>query len=368
LTLEASPLRGPAPLLVSVSASVYPAVPSSFDWSFGDGSYWNVTQTVSSSTSHLYIAGGEYQVTVRAEQGDAIASDSVDIRVSAIPFTVVLGADPFNGPAPLTVNFTGLPTGGTGTYPSFVWTFGDGGVGSGPSVVYTFLRAGTYRVGLEVLDTDNRSAWANVSIVVGPGPGTSVSDPLLPSSGVEWAVALSGLAAIIVLLAAVLLRSRSNPLGVGLPGSLVPPGRGGDAGPPTFVEEHGPVLPIPPDGAPPRPGPLGPGESNPTPEALAPRVLLHLYGLGVLGPDDVATVDHTQAGVATRLGIRQSAASRVLRQLEAGGVVESRTRHVRGQKRRVRVYVLTASGERLARGLRLARSPGAGGRGPAAPP
>lgn len=90
---------------------------------------------------------------------------------------------------------------------------------------------------------------------------------------------------------------------------------------------------------------------------LSRAVLLHLGGQGRLGPDEVAPVGLTQAGMAQALGVRQNSLTNVLRRFVAAGVLTQDVRHVRGQPRRLRVYRLTSRGEALYQDVRRARRP-----------
>jgi DNA-binding MarR family transcriptional regulator len=356
LTLEAAPTNGSAPLLVAFQASVVPAVPSSFQWSFGDGTGWTSSGSNSSSVTHLYAAYGLFTARVSVTQGRNSANATVLIGVSGVPLTASASAVLTSGFAPLTVNFSGRPHGGSGTYTALLWNFGDGDQGTGPNVQYTYLRPGSYRAELTVTDSVNRSAYANLSINVSMAAVPTPTES--PTSSGSWDYLL-GLTVAVMGVVAFAWSRRARPQAVPPAGSeeggplsvefdpIVDDLGSGAAPEPSLVTSESPFVP---------PGPDPLETPGPSPEALAIRVLLHLYGLGRLDPDELATPPWTQAGVAEHLGIRQNAASRVLRRLEAGGVVESRTRHVRGQSRRVKVYTLTSSGERLARDLRLTRA------------
>jgi DNA-binding MarR family transcriptional regulator len=84
---------------------------------------------------------------------------------------------------------------------------------------------------------------------------------------------------------------------------------------------------------------------------LSHRVILHLYAQGVLPPGEVAPRSLCQAGMRETLLARQGALAAVLQRLEAAGITEAATAHVRGANRRVKVYRLTARGSALARQL-----------------
>ncbi|MGP8147292.1 MAG: hypothetical protein ACLQAS_07855 [Thermoplasmata archaeon] len=100
---------------------------------------------------------------------------------------------------------------------------------------------------------------------------------------------------------------------------------------------------------------------------LSRRILVHLFEFGRIGPDGIGRPDATQRGIGAALGAEQSALSKVLRRLAAGGAVEVARRHVYGEDRRVNVYSLTTRGEALAREFWLTQSPRARPRASARP-
>ena len=96
---------------------------------------------------------------------------------------------------------------------------------------------------------------------------------------------------------------------------------------------------------------------------ISRRVLFHIASVGRVSTDEVAPRSLSQAGMVESLGINQGALTGVLRRFVAAGVLEVRREHVRGAERRLKVYRLTSSGERLVQEL---RSPPAS-RGPQGP-
>ena len=95
--------------------------------------------------------------------------------------------------------------------------------------------------------------------------------------------------------------------------------------------------------------PDGPREE---PIRISHRVLLHIARQGALGPSEVATVEYTQRGMVEALEVTQGALTGVLRRLVAAGVLSVALHHVRGQRRRFKVYCLTSAGEAFVRELR----------------
>jgi DNA-binding PadR family transcriptional regulator len=85
---------------------------------------------------------------------------------------------------------------------------------------------------------------------------------------------------------------------------------------------------------------------------LAARVILHLAQLPPLGPNDIASLEHTQQGMVAALSVRQGSLTKVLRRLLAGDAVGVERRYVSGADQRLKVYRLTALGESLSRDVR----------------
>ena len=80
----------------------------------------------------------------------------------------------------------------------------------------------------------------------------------------------------------------------------------------------------------------------------AERVLVHLHGFwNVAEPGREAT----QAGIAEGARLLRSHVPRTLRALQEEGLAETRETRLRGQNRKIRVYVLTEAGVRRARQL-----------------
>ncbi|MDE2046060.1 MAG: PKD domain-containing protein [Thermoplasmata archaeon] len=140
-----------------------------FTWSFGDGASGS-----GNPASHTYTVVGHYNasVTVTDSSGATATSTPVPIAVwplgngggslavtlSAVPSTVSVGAP---------VAFTGSPSGGSGSYVSYAWTFGDGGstTTTGPTTTHPYAVTGTYTPTVKVTDSSGQSA-TSASVVV----------------------------------------------------------------------------------------------------------------------------------------------------------------------------------------------------------
>jgi len=325
VSLSATPSYGTPPLTVSFEATATSGSPTAYNWSFGDGTYYNGTNASASAPSHTFAEPGLYNVSVGVYEGAAFGSGTIEVHVVAELLAAQVSASATAGTAPLTVTFSATVTGGTGTYVNFSWAFGDGGSGSGPAVRYTFEHAGAYHVVLTVYDSANATTtagtWVNVTSTA--GPPASLGTTLL--SLAPWIVGAFLAGVVAVVLVGRYRGSFRRPPESGVP-PAAPPGTATEGVPPT---------------APPGDGVL-----------ISHRVVLHLAQLGRLGSDEVAVAGFTQGGMATALNVPQTSLTNVLRRLGAAGILTEDVRHVHGRDRRLKVYRLTARGEELARELR----------------
>jgi PKD repeat protein len=361
LSLSASPVSGPAPLLVQFQAAVAPSTTSAtFNWSFGDGTGLNVTAVGSSSPSHLYRDPGLFTASVAAYSSGGSTNASVHLRVDPGNLSVGIAADPPGGPAPLTVHFTVVISGGSGTYKSILWSFGDGDNGSGADILYTYAHAGSFPVSVNVTDELGHSAVATTSVVVDAGSAVSGGGDGGPALSTPLLLTLVALVGLLVLGLVVYglysirpyrrLRSGSSPA---VPDGT-PEGEIGGGAASTSPELVSPVVfgvsASPPDAT---TTVAGPNRSDASSDPrLSERILAHLYWRGRTDSHGVPRFEATQNGIAEALGLRQSVVSKVVSRLVAAGVLRTELLHVTGARRRVKVYTLTARGEAFARSLR----------------
>jgi hypothetical protein len=347
IALTVAPSEGPAPLLVGFSVVVTGGTPTAADWSFGDGSYLNSSGPADLDPGHIYAIGGAYEVLVQVWEGTSSALTSATVEALGNSLGVRVLDAPGNGTAPLTVEFQGLVTGGTGTYPDLNWSFGDGAHASGTTVSHTFVQAGNYNVTLRAVDSAGDVGLGGALVrVTGASSGGLGS---LPSSVWLYLIPVGLAAGAFAAVIAVRRRRSSAPPPAGVYGGFVS-GAGTD---PADLPEPG--LPAAPTDAGAAASAVSleaetPG-GRPDPRRVTREVVVFLYRLGRVAPDDLPTSDWTQSGIGERLAIPQNVLSNVLRRLEAAGVVTSLTEHVHGRPRRVKTYYLTSAGERLARGF-----------------
>ncbi|MCI4360968.1 MAG: PKD domain-containing protein [Thermoplasmata archaeon] len=348
LSLTAAQVKGPAPF-ADLRAALDPSSASGrFNWSFGDGTSYQEVARSYSEVAHEYTVPGTYQaqVSVTSALGEANASLAIAAVQDTLSARIV--ASPTVGPAPLTVNFTAEPSGGTGTYIGFAWNFGDGDNGSGEQLAYTYTKPGVFNASLTVTDSSGRSVTVHLPINV---PGAAASPPAAPSPIGAYATDAVGVAAVLAVAAvasiaylAVVSRraDRRGPTSE----TAAPPA------PPTPTEAGRPVSPeeLALAGS----GRAGPEESV----SLAERILVHLYWYGRSSIDGVARVDASQGGMARRLGVAQNSLSKALRRLVDAGALRVELEHVPGAPRRLKTYSLTSKGEAVAKRIRADSEPG----------
>jgi YVTN family beta-propeller protein len=149
---SATPTSGNAPLKVTFTDKSTNN-PTSWKWSFGDGS-----TSTSKNPAHTYTKAGKYTVklTVKNAAGSSTKTITNYITVKTAPVKPVsaFSATPISGKVPLKVQFTdkssNVPT-------SWKWSFGDGSTSTLKNPAHTYNKAGKYTVKLTVKNTKGSS-------------------------------------------------------------------------------------------------------------------------------------------------------------------------------------------------------------------
>jgi len=158
---NASPVNGPAPLVVSFDAtgSVDPdgGTIASYLWTFGDGS---VLTTASPVIAHTYAAVGTFLAKLQVRDDEGVLSSPITktIQTFAVnnPPIARIAAIPTSGFAPLTVQFNGsTSTDSDGTISRYQWSFPGGASSLGVTAQHIFTQAGNFTVTLTVWDNKN---------------------------------------------------------------------------------------------------------------------------------------------------------------------------------------------------------------------
>ncbi len=176
----ADPLSGQAPLTVQFNDTSV-GNPTAWNWSLGDGSWFNTTNATSRNISKTYLVPGSYTVQLRVSNSGG--------SNTSLPGTTITVTEPPVAPTAafsttinhLSVNFTDQSS---GTPPlTYAWDFGDGATSSQASPSHVYASAGTFPVTLTVTNSagsDNQTQPVTVT-----QENTSIT-LLNPNGGEKW--------------------------------------------------------------------------------------------------------------------------------------------------------------------------------------
>ncbi len=82
------------------------------------------------------------------------------------PPTLEIQASVYNGPAPLTVYFSAVVSGGSAPYQPVSWNFGDGNLTTDNAPVHVFTYAGQFTVYASVVDNNGNTGYNQLTINV----------------------------------------------------------------------------------------------------------------------------------------------------------------------------------------------------------
>ncbi|WP_131106019.1 PKD domain-containing protein [Ornithinimicrobium sufpigmenti] len=145
----------------------------SYNWDFGDGN------TGSGLTvNHTYAAAGDYRITLTVTDDDGVNDTTTqDVTVVAPPVNVAPTAAFSASVNDLTVSVDGSgSTDPDGTIQSWTWTFGDGSTDTGVNAQHTYAAAGTYLVGLTVVDDDGAENTYSEEVTVEAPPANQAPE------------------------------------------------------------------------------------------------------------------------------------------------------------------------------------------------
>lgn len=163
------------------------ATPYTYAWDFGD----DKTATVQDPT-HTYEVDGTYLVQfVVTDRNGATATVEKSINIAGPPPKMNVGIDLTDQTA-LKITVKAIVTGGTGSYSSYAWTFGDGNVGTGSQVQHTYPANGTYNVALTVQDSAGNSGTGSRDVTVSTVP---ICDPCGADVSIDFSFTVDGFVA-----------------------------------------------------------------------------------------------------------------------------------------------------------------------------
>ena len=193
-SFTADTYAGPAPLDVQFSDTSTGLV-TSWNWSFGDGAWFNTTAAGERNASYTYTTPGIFsaQLTV-SYMGGTNTSTGTMITVnqaSPVPVASFIAA-PLSGPAPLLVRFNDTSTGNPAMWN---WSFGDGTcfnttIALERNISHVYSLIGTYRTNLTVRNAGGINTTDDIIIIVQDNMMPTITS-LTPSSATVGAGAFN---------------------------------------------------------------------------------------------------------------------------------------------------------------------------------
>nr|WP_321353039.1 PKD domain-containing protein [uncultured Methanoregula sp.] len=174
------PTTGTVPLKVQFNDTSANS-PTMWNWSYGDGTWFNTTDSFQRNASHTYTSAGSFTVDLTATNSAGSNSKKITnyITVNAAVSAPqsAFSANTTSGTVPLAVMFhddsTNEPT-------EWLWDFGDGGTSDNQDILHIYTTAGNYTVNLTVKNAAGTSSHrvekfitAGESVLPWPTPGTT---------------------------------------------------------------------------------------------------------------------------------------------------------------------------------------------------
>lgn len=189
--LSSNTTLGPASLSVAFGADVTGGGSAlagySYAWTFGDGG--TATTSVPYAT-HVYTTPGRYLATVAVTLGSNTGtSKPVVIHVSGSgggsSLSITASSNRTSATIGMPVSFTSAPTGGSGTYSTYAWRFGDGTTAATQNPTHSYAYAGTFNAVVNVTDSSSNTATSNTLVitVTAIGAPLAVTATGTPTSG-----------------------------------------------------------------------------------------------------------------------------------------------------------------------------------------
>ncbi len=182
------PVTGTTPLFVQFNdSSTSPGI-SAWNWSFGDGNWFNTTNIALKNATNNYLFGGSFTVNMSLtnSSGTNTTSRSAYITVNDLPNGIDFSGSPRSGTIPLFVQFTDLST--TPGITAWNWSFGDGNwfnttITAQRNANNTYINAGSYRVNLSVTNTSGTNTTSKFGYITASLPPTSTQAPISSGGG-----------------------------------------------------------------------------------------------------------------------------------------------------------------------------------------
>jgi PKD repeat protein len=149
-----------------------------YTWGFGDHS----ALSHAAAPTHTYAAAGTFTAWVNVTDGIGWTNSSIPVTVDP---TLTATAAPNFAATDLgdAVTLVASPAGGSGTYSSYAWTFGDSTDGAGGAPSHTYATTGTFTVHVTVTDSLGFTAEASTTVTINPDlTGAASASTLSPTT------------------------------------------------------------------------------------------------------------------------------------------------------------------------------------------
>jgi len=135
----------------------------SFHWDFGDGSSADMQ-----NAEHIYTTSGVYKVKLTVDDGNENGMNTAEITVTVenTPPSVEI-LEVLKASAGESVSFDCAVTDPDGGVHTYRWDFGDGSNAATKKANHTFIKAGNYKVTLQVTDAAGAVTEETLNVVIG---------------------------------------------------------------------------------------------------------------------------------------------------------------------------------------------------------
>jgi PKD repeat protein len=176
-----TPTSGTVPLTVTFM-DYSTNSPTSWNWTFGDGSLVDATIEY---PIHTYTTAGTYtvalNVTNSAGSNTKTIASYITVSSTVIAPVASFTGTPTTGTAPLAVTFTDTST---NTPTSWLWNFGDGSTSTLQNPSHTYMSAGTYSVSLNAANAGGSNTMTQAGYITITVPTTApTQEPVNPNGG-----------------------------------------------------------------------------------------------------------------------------------------------------------------------------------------
>ena len=194
---------GTTPLAVKFTDTSTGGTPTAWNWSFGDGTWFNTTTMALRNTTKVYPTSGSFvsRLQVSNSVGTSITTPGTTITVTnpIIPPVADFNADPTSGSAPLTVRFNDTSTGGTPT--AWNWSFGDGTWFNTTTMALrnntkVYPTSGSFVSRLQVSNSAGNSITTpgtTITVTSNQAPTISSISPIIGYPTQNWPITINGI-------------------------------------------------------------------------------------------------------------------------------------------------------------------------------